>query len=107
MQTAILYGIINMLHKLFYFANHCLAVVMTLNVSCMRHSGIMKCSVYDIRRSGRQCVASLCPHWSNSSGCLSVVSVTILAKLDRRCDHEVEWQDLLVSGTSSLLLVNA
>ena len=43
----------------------------------------------------------------NTSACLSVVSVTILAKLDRGCDHEPEWQDLLVSGTSSVLLVNA
>ena len=40
----------------------------------------------------------------NSSTCLSVVSVTILAKLDKRCCHEDKWQDLLVSGTSSVLL---
>ena len=43
----------------------------------------------------------------NSSSCLSVVSVTILAKLDKRCGHAVKWQDLLVSGTSLVLLVNA
>ena len=43
----------------------------------------------------------------NTSTCLSVVSVTILAKLNKRCGHEDEWQDLLVSGTSSFLLVNA
>ena len=43
----------------------------------------------------------------NTSTCLSVVSVTILAKLDKRCGHEYKWQDLLVSGTSSVLLVNA
>ena len=43
----------------------------------------------------------------NTSTCLSVVSVTILAKLDKRCGHEDKWQDLLVSGTSSVLLVNA
>ena len=43
----------------------------------------------------------------NTSACLSVISVTILAKLDRRCGHGVEWQDLLASGTSSVLLVNA
>ena len=43
----------------------------------------------------------------NTSACLSVVSVTILAKLDRRCGHLVEWQDLLVSDTSSFILVNA
>ena len=43
----------------------------------------------------------------NTSTCLSVVSVTILAKFDKRCDHEDKWKDLLVSGTSSVLLVNA
>ena len=43
----------------------------------------------------------------NTSTCLSDVSVTILAKLDKRCGHEDKWQDLLVSGTSSVLLVNA
>ena len=43
----------------------------------------------------------------NTSTCLSVVSVTILAKLDKRCGHEDKWQDLMVSGTSSVLLVNA
>ena len=43
----------------------------------------------------------------NTSTCLSVVSVTILAKLDKRCSHEDKWQDLLVSGTSSVLLMNA
>ena len=43
----------------------------------------------------------------NTSTCLSVVSVTILAKLDKRCGHEDKWQDHLVSGTSSVLLVNA
>ena len=43
----------------------------------------------------------------NTSTCLSVVSVTILAKLDKLCGHEDKWQDLLVSGTSSVLLVNA
>ena len=43
----------------------------------------------------------------NASTCLSVVSVTILAKLDKRCGHEDKWQDLLVSGTSSVLLMNA
>ena len=42
----------------------------------------------------------------NTSACLSVVSVTILAKLDRLCGREDKWQDLLVSGTSSVLLVN-
>ena len=42
----------------------------------------------------------------NTSTCLSVVSVTILAKLDKRCGHEDKWQDLLVSGTSLVLLVN-
>ena len=60
-----------------------------------------------IRSSGRQCDAALCSHWSNTSDCLSVVSVTILAKLDRCCDNEAEWQDLLVSGTLLVLLVNA
>ena len=29
----------------------------------------------------------------NTSTCLSVVSVTILAKLDRCCDHEADWQE--------------
>ena len=43
----------------------------------------------------------------NTSTCLSLVSVTILGKLDKRCGHEDKWQDLLVSGTSSVLLVNA
>ena len=43
----------------------------------------------------------------NASTCLSVVSVTILAKLDKRCGHEDKRQGLLVSGTSSVLLVNA
>ena len=43
----------------------------------------------------------------NTSACLSVVSVTILAKLDRRCGHGVEWQDLLANATSLVLLVNA
>ena len=43
----------------------------------------------------------------NTSTCLSVVSVTILAKWDKRCGHEDKWHDLLVSGTSSVLLVNA
>ena len=43
----------------------------------------------------------------NTSTCLSVVSVTILAKLDKRCGHEDKWQDLLVSGTSTVLLMNA
>ena len=38
---------------------------------------------------------------------LSAVYVTILAKLYKRCGHEDKWQDLLVSGTSSVLLVNA
>ena len=61
----------------------------------------------DIRSSGRQCDAALCSDWSNTSDCLSVVSVTILAKLDRQCDHEIKWQDLLVGDTSPALLVNA
>ena len=43
----------------------------------------------------------------NTSTCLSVVSVTILAKLDKRCGHEDKWQDFLVSGTSLVLLVHA
>ena len=43
----------------------------------------------------------------NTSTCLSVLSVTILAMFDKRCGHEDKWQDLLVSGTSSVLLVNA
>ena len=42
----------------------------------------------------------------NTSTCLSFVSVTILAKLDKRCGHEYKWQDLLVSGISSVLLLN-
>ena len=42
----------------------------------------------------------------NTSACLSVASVTPLAKSDSRCGHEDKWQDLLVSGTSSVLLVN-
>ena len=42
-----------------------------------------------------------------NSTCLSVVSVTIMAELDKHCGHEDKWQDLLVSGTSSVLLVNA
>ena len=42
----------------------------------------------------------------NTSTCLSVVSVTILARLDKHCGHEDEWQDILVGGTSSVLLVN-
>ena len=42
----------------------------------------------------------------NTSTFLSVVSVTILAKLDKRCGHEDKWQDLLVSGMSSVILVN-
>ena len=28
----------------------------------------------------------------NTSTCLSVVAVTILAKLDKRCGHEDKWQ---------------
>ena len=47
------------------------------------------------------------PFGVNTSTCLSVVSVTILTKLDKRCVHEDKWQDLLVSGTSSVLLVKA
>ena len=43
----------------------------------------------------------------NTSTCLSVVSVTILAKLDKRCGHEDKRQDILVSGTSLVLLVHA
>ena len=43
----------------------------------------------------------------NTSTCLSVVSVTVLAKLDKGCGHEDKWQDLLISGTSSVNLVNA
>ena len=43
----------------------------------------------------------------NTSTFLSVVSVTILSKSDKRCAHEDKLQDLLVSGTSSVLLVNA
>ena len=43
----------------------------------------------------------------NTSTCLSVVSVTILAKLDKCCGHEDKCQDFLVSGTSSVLLVKA
>ena len=50
------------------------------------------------------------PHYDpigeNTSTCRSVVSVTILAKLDKRCGHEDKWQDILVSGTSSVLFVN-
>ena len=46
------------------------------------------------------------PNGVNTSTCRSVVSVTILAKLNKRCGHEDKWQDLLVSGTSSVLLVN-
>ena len=46
------------------------------------------------------------PHYDpigENTTCRSVVSVTILAKLDKRCGHEDKWQDLLVSGTSSVL----
>ena len=43
----------------------------------------------------------------NTYTCLLVVSVMIMAKSDKRCGHEDKWQDLLVSGTSSVLLVNA
>ena len=43
----------------------------------------------------------------NTSTCLSVVSVTILSKSDKHYDHEDKFQDLLVSGTSSVLLMNA
>ena len=43
----------------------------------------------------------------NTSTCLSVVSVTILAKFDKHCGHEDKWQDLLVSGTLLVILVNA
>ena len=43
----------------------------------------------------------------NTSTCLSVVSVTIMAKFDKRYGNEDKWQDILVSGTSSVLLVNA
>ena len=56
----------------------------------------------DIHCSGRVCVAPLCQVGVNTSACLSVVSVSILAKLDRRCGHEDKWQDLLVSDTSSV-----
>ena len=42
----------------------------------------------------------------NTCTCVSVVSVTIMAKLGKRCGHEDKWQDLLASGTSSVLLVN-
>ena len=42
-----------------------------------------------------------------NTSCLSVVYVTILAKLGKHCGHEDKWQDLLVSGTSSVLLENA
>ena len=59
----------------------------------------------DIRRSGRLFVAPLCPIGVYTSTCLSVVSVMIVAKLDRRCGHEDRWQDLLVSGTSLVHLV--
>ena len=43
----------------------------------------------------------------NTFTCQSVLSLTILAKLDKRCGHEDKWQDLLVSGTSSVFLVNS
>ena len=47
------------------------------------------------------------PTGVNTFTCLSVVSVTILAKLDKRCCHEDKWQNLLISGTLSVLFVNA
>ena len=42
----------------------------------------------------------------NTSTCLLVLSVTIWVKLDKCCGHEDKFQDFLVSGTSSVLLVN-
>ena len=58
----------------------------------MRRSGVVLCSVDGIRRSGRHGEGALLPvgvthhlaHW---------LYVVIMGMLDRRCDHEAEWQE--------------
>ena len=52
-QNATLNGAIGILHNLVLLANHWLTHVMVSNVSCMRRSGVVLCSVDGIRRSGR------------------------------------------------------
>ena len=61
MQTAVINGAIIMLHNPVLLANHCLPLAMVSNASCMRRSGVVLCSVDDIRRSDRQGGAALLP----------------------------------------------
>ena len=60
----------------------------------MRRSGIVLCSVFGIRRSGRQGEAALyIAHRNDTSPCPAAVPVAIMGLLDRCCDHEAEWQE--------------
>ena len=106
MQTAIINGAIAMLHNLVFLANHCLPLIMVSIASSMCRSGVVLCSVDGIRRSGQQGEAALLP-----------IVITPLALWLCLWQLWVCWIDvvtmklsgrnLLVSGTSSLLLPNA
>ena len=96
-----------MLHNLVLLVNHCLPLVMVSNASLMRRSGIVLCSVDDIRRSGLHGETSLLPFvvthplsnwlylWSLWVCWIDVVTM------------ELSGRNLLVSGTLSVLLPNA
>ena len=106
LTTISIYGIIYILHKRFYYSNHCLALVMPENVYYML-AVVLSSVVWVIFVVVVDFVLPLYdPIGVNTSTCLSVVYVSILAMLDKRCVHEDKWQDLLVSRTSSVLLVN-